>query len=123
MVIPSGLRRGPSILRVWMLRARASRDSTVITIGRVHYNELNLPCMDVVHHQWWTGHSHLEQYAATLALVEHWGIRSLAIEATGLGAGLASLLVTRLGEGRLVRFTFTRSSKSHLALPDAVVAQ
>ncbi len=93
---------------------RTRRDSTVITIGRVHYNELNLPCIEVVHHQWWTGLPYLEQYAATVALAERWGVRSLVIDATGLGAGLASLLVKQLGEERVLPFTFTRPGKSRL---------
>ncbi len=91
------------------------RDSTVITIGRVRYNELNLPCIEVVHQEWWTGRSYLDQYAATVALVEHWGIRSLVVDATGIGAGLASLLTTRLGEQRITPFLFSRPTKSHLA--------
>ncbi len=93
----------------------ARRDSTVITIGRVGYNELGLPVIEVVHHEWWTGRSHLEQYAATVALVERWGIRSLVVDATGIGAGLASLLLDRLGSERVTAFTFSRPSKSRLA--------
>jgi hypothetical protein len=91
------------------------RDSSVITIGRVRYNHLNLPHVEVVHHEWWTGKPYLEQYAATLALVESWHIRTLVIDASGLGAGLASLLAARLGVDRVVPFTFTRPSKSQLA--------
>ncbi len=91
------------------------RDSTVITIGRVFFNELHLPCVEVVHQQWWTGRPYLEQYASTVALAQHWGLRALVIDATGLGAGLASLLSNRLGEERVQSFTFTRPTKSHLA--------
>lgn len=94
---------------------RSKRDSTVITIGRVHFNELNLPCIEIVHHQWWTGLPYGQQYAATAALIERWNIRSLAIDATGLGAGLASWLVDHFGDERIIRFTFTRPSKSRLA--------
>ncbi len=91
------------------------RDSTVLTIGRICYNELGLPAIEVVHHEWWTGRSHLEQYAATVALVERWSIRSLIVDATGIGAGLASLLLDRLGPERVTAFTFSRPSKSRLA--------
>ena len=94
---------------------RTRRDSTVITIGRVSYNELNLPVVEVVHHEWWTGMPYLDQYAATLALVEQWGIRTLVMDATGLGGCLASLLLARLGEQRVQPYTFSRPSKSHLA--------
>ncbi|HCI78305.1 MAG TPA: hypothetical protein DHW02_01290, partial [Ktedonobacter sp.] len=62
-----------------------------------------------------TGRTHLEQYAATVALVERWHIRSIVVDATGLGAGLASLLVERFGIERVTPFTFSRPSKSRLA--------
>ncbi len=94
---------------------RQRRDSTVITLGRVSYNELNLPGIEVVHQEWWTGMAHGDQYAATVALVERWNVRALVVDATGLGAGLASLLTARLGEARVRQFSFTRPSKSHLA--------
>jgi hypothetical protein len=90
-------------------------DSSVFTIGRVRFNEFSLPCLQVVHQQCWTGKPHLEQYAAVLALVERWNVRTLVIDATGLGEGLASLLVSRLGSEQVRPFRFTRQSKSHLA--------
>jgi len=96
-------------------QGRVRRDSTVITIGRITYNELNLPVIEVVHQAWWTGKPYIEQYAATIALVEQWNIRTLVVDATGLGSPLASLLLTRLGEQRVRPYTFTRPSKSHLA--------
>jgi hypothetical protein len=93
---------------------RKRRDSTVITLGRVRYNEFNLPRIEVVHHAWWTGMPYNDQYAATVALVERWNIRALVVDATGLGAGLASMLASKLGEERIHLFTFTRPSKSRL---------
>lgn len=94
---------------------RSRHDSTVLTLGRVHYNELHLPCIEVVHHVAWTGKSYDEQYAAARALVERWNARMLVVDATGLGAGMASLLHSYLGDARVNKFTFTRPSKSHLA--------
>jgi hypothetical protein len=95
-------------------KVNVKRDSTVLTIGRAFYNELALPCIEVVHQCWWTGMSYPEQYAALLALVERWDIRSLCVDNTGQGAGLASLLVEKLGDERVEAFTFTRPRKSKI---------
>jgi hypothetical protein len=94
---------------------RRQRDSSILSIGRVHYNTLSMPCIEVVHQQWWTGMSQGDQFAATVALIERWGVRTLVIDSTGLGEGLSSLLFDYLGKERVTRFTFTRPSKSHLA--------
>lgn len=90
------------------------RDSTVLTIGRVRSNELHLPVLEIVHQVWWTGKTYPEQYAAILALCSQWGVRRLVIDNTGQGAGLASLLITKLGVERVEAYTFTRPSKSRL---------
>ncbi len=93
---------------------RRGRDSTVITIGKIRYNELLLPQIEIVHQLWWTGMHYIEQYAQVIALVEQWGIKTLVVDKTGLGEMMGSLLVTRLGEERVVPFRFSRPSKSHL---------
>jgi hypothetical protein len=90
------------------------RDSTVITIGRVRYNELDLPSIEIVHQQWWQGMRWADQYAATAALMQRWNIRKLVVDATGLGEALASLLIDRFGEERVSSFKFSRPSKSRL---------
>lgn len=90
------------------------RDSTVITIGKVCYNDLLLPTIHIVHQYWWTGKHYLEQYAETVAICEQWGIRQLYIDRTGLGDVMASLLQTRLGTERIKPFYFTRPAKSTL---------
>jgi hypothetical protein len=95
-------------------KVNVKRDSTVLTIGRVQYNELMLPTVEVVHQVWWTGKTYPEQYAAVLALCEQWGIRKLVIDNTGQGAGLASMLIEKLGKERVEAYSFTRPSKSRL---------
>lgn len=95
-------------------QTNVKRDSTVLTIGKVRYNELALLCIEVVHQAWWTGMTYPEQYTGILALVEQWDIRRLVVDNTGQGAGLASLLIEKLGEDRVEAYTFTRPSKSKL---------
>ncbi len=90
------------------------QDSTVITIARIRYNELQLPCLEIVHHYWWTGKPFQEQYAAALSICAHWNIRRLVIDRTGLGNMMASLLQNQLGSECIVPFHFSRSSKSAL---------
>jgi hypothetical protein len=95
-------------------KTNVKRDATVLTIGRVQYNELQLPTVEIVHHIWWTGMTYPDQYAGVLALCERWNIRHLVIDNSGQGAGLASLLVEKLGAERVEAYTFTRPSKSRL---------
>ncbi len=95
-------------------RPSGKRDSTVMTIGRVSYNELDLPKIDIVHQQHWVGMRWADQYAATAALMQHWNIRKLVVDATGLGEALASLLIDRFTEERVTAFKFSRPSKSKL---------
>ncbi|QBD76191.1 hypothetical protein EPA93_09280 [Ktedonosporobacter rubrisoli] len=90
------------------------RDSTVITLGKVTYNELGLPKIEIVHQLCWTGMPYQEQYAQLVALVQRWELRKLVIDRSGLGDMMASLLTARLGEQRVLAFQFTRPSKSHL---------
>lgn len=92
-----------------------TRDSTIVTIGKVRYNEIDLPMVEIVHQVWWTGVAHTEQYAMLVQLAEIWNLRRMIIDKTGLGAGLASLLVARFGDERVTPFAFTRPSKSKLA--------
>ncbi len=92
-----------------------TRDSTIVSIGRIFYNEIDLPCIDIVHQCWWTGIAHTEQYGMLCGLAETWNLRRIIIDKTGLGAGLAALLVARFGDTRITPFLFTRPSKSKLA--------
>jgi hypothetical protein len=95
-------------------KTNVKRDSTVLTIGSVQYNELQLPTREVVHQVWWTGKTYPEQYATVLALCEQWAIRRLVIDNTGQGAGLASMLLEKLGKERVEAYSFSRPSQSKL---------
>ncbi|HTK10271.1 MAG TPA: hypothetical protein VL485_24085 [Ktedonobacteraceae bacterium] len=90
------------------------RDSTVLTIGHVRYNDFSLPCIEIVHQCCWTGMLHSEQYAAVSEYLQSWNIRRLVIDKTGLGEALASLLLDRFGAERIFPYHFSRPSKSKL---------
>lgn len=93
----------------------SKRDSTIITIARVGYNELMLPAIEVVHQVWWNGVLFPEQYAMAVEICSLWNIRKLVVDRTGLGNMMASMLITKLGEDRVEAFNFSRPSKSELA--------
>jgi len=90
------------------------RDSTVLTIARVGYNELALPALEIIHQQLWLGMPYLEQYAMICELCDIWGTRKLVVDKTGLGEMMGSMLQTKFGEERVQLFHFTRPSKSAL---------
>jgi Terminase RNaseH-like domain len=101
------------------LREREPRkDSTALTIVEVDLSTLSdlvirAPTYRVVHRRLWTGTKHAALYGQIKALAEAWGARYLVIDATGVGAGLASFLDKAL-PGRVIPFVFSSKSKSDL---------
>jgi len=94
------------------------RDSTVVTVVAVDLATLadpliKRPTYRVVFRRSWTGASHTEQYASLKALADLWRPRHVVVDATGIGASLASFLDRAL-PGKVIPFTFTSSSKSRL---------
>ncbi len=93
---------------------RGGRDSTVVTVGEVDFGDGGAPSVRVVEHYRWTGEP---QHALGPALAEllkvRWRCRRVAVDATGLGAGVASALVKSMG-GAVEPFVFTAASKSRL---------
>src|SRR5438270_13556957 len=58
-------------------RPSSKRDSTVITVARVSYNEFALPKIEIVHQYWFNGMHHSGQYAATCQIMQQWNARRL----------------------------------------------
>ncbi len=98
------------------LRAvRPRRDSTVLTIGRVRWDDDREPVLEIVAHHRWTGRDHKTQLSALRHLLrEVWDCRRVVVDATGIGAGIASWLASELGP-TVEQFVFTAPSKSRLA--------
>jgi hypothetical protein len=91
-------------------RTEPGRDSTVLTVAEVGGT---LPAVRVIRHYWWTGRGPAELYGQMLDLLRAWGVRRVAVDATGMGMGLAGFLAAALGE-RVEPVTFTQASKSRL---------
>ncbi len=94
------------------------RDATACTIIEVDSATvgdagLRLPTYKVATRRAWVGVKQSTIYAHIKALADLWHARYVVIDATGVGAGLASFLEKSL-PGRLVPFVFTSASKSKL---------
>ncbi len=95
-----------------------SRDSTALTVVQVDLGGLADPLLHAprylaVFRRSWVGVQHTRLYAEIKALAETWRCRWLAVDATGVGAGLASFLSAAL-PGRVLPFVFSSKSKSEL---------
>ena len=87
-----------------------ARASSPALLGGMALNALSYHVMD---RYIWRNVATPELFGAITALCETWEPRHLVIDATGLGAGLATLLGRALGS-RVIPFVFTAQSKSDL---------
>lgn len=94
------------------------RDATALTVVEVELSSLadpliQAPTYHAVQRRQWVGVKQPALYAELLALARNWCARWLVVDATGVGAGLASFLGRAL-PGRVIPFVFTSASKSDL---------
>ncbi|MCC7368677.1 MAG: hypothetical protein IT306_09650 [Chloroflexi bacterium] len=102
------------------VRVNPRRDSTVLTIAYAAQTRIGErvlePRFEIVHQYAWRGDRHRELYPRILALVsERWRCRSVVVDATGVGGGLAAFLGAALGPAIVRPFRYTAASKSQLA--------
>jgi len=92
-----------------------ARDSSALTLLRVNAADGNqpLPSYVPVLRRQWTGVSHTRLHSEVRDLALAWNARAVVVDATGVGAGLASFLERSL-PGRVIPFTFNAASKSRL---------
>jgi len=93
-------------------------DATTLTIIDVNLSTLqdeliNKPIYLVVYRHEWQGVDHVSIYHQLKALANVWDPRFIVIDATGIGAGLASFLDTAFPH-KMIAFTFSSASKSKL---------
>jgi len=97
--------------------ANPKRDSTVVTIFEIQMpgkDDLShKPIYKVVNRLAWQGIKHTKTYATIVAMAAAWEPVKVIIDATGVGAGLASFLVDKLGS-KVLPFEFSSVSKSDL---------
>ena len=97
--------------------ANPRRDSTVLTIFEVitpsTVDIQNKPTYKVVSRLSWQGVKHSSLYTVIVAMADAWQPVKLIIDATGVGAGLASFFIDRLGS-KVLPFEFSQVSKSDL---------
>lgn len=97
---------------------QAGRDSTALTVVQVDLSTLadeliRMPTYRVVNRYLWTGEKHSALYGQIKALAESWQVRYIVVDATGIGAGLASFLESAF-PGQVIPFVFSSKSKSDL---------
>src|SRR5215207_6252515 len=95
------------------------RDSTALTIVEVETGGRELPLYRVVDRMAWTGTKHTALHDQLVDLARNvWRLSALVVDATGVGAGLASFLADRLSTGarRIIvsPCLFNRKTKSDL---------
>lgn len=98
----------------------ARRDSTALTVVRVDTSmladpDIAAPTYRVVDRRVWTGVGQPELLGQVLRQAKDvWKAKRVVVDATGVGAGLASFLERALGPRVVMPFVFTLSSKSEL---------
>ena len=102
---------GDPVARAMLTNVR--RDATAVTIVDVDIRPNRQPHYRVVNRQSHLGTRHSALAGQLLALARHWNALWIVVDATGVGAGLASFLAEALGD-RVIPVTFSTKVKSDL---------
>ncbi len=99
-----------------MSMANPSRDATALTLVEIvldRAGDVPAPTYRVVKRWQWVGENHVTLQTTIRDIALEWKVRAVVVDATGVGAGLASFLDRSL-PGRVTPFTFNSASKSAL---------
>jgi hypothetical protein len=102
---------GDALERIMLQNPR--RDATALTVVEVQPDYGSLPIYRVVDRKLWLGMNHAALFSQLQTLSLHWRAVWIVVDATGVGAGLASFLAKALGE-RVIPFQFSSKTKSEL---------
>jgi hypothetical protein len=89
------------------------RDATALTVVEVEPQREDLPIYRAVDRRLWLGTRHTRLFEQIVALARHWRARWVVVDATGIGAGLASFLKKAL-PGLVHPIVFSPKTKSDL---------
>ena len=94
-------------------------DSTVLTIGELDFSATDAinrdPAVRVVEHYEWRGMPHHSLYPRLVDLLKNvWRCRRVAVDATGMGEGVSSVLAKALGASAVTSLRYSAQSKSRL---------
>jgi len=94
------------------------RDQTVLTLAAVEQGSIAgvpQPVLRIIEHHRWVGESLAALQVQLVDLLGRvWGVRRVAVDATGMGAGVASFLQAALGPGIVDAVIFSPAAKSRL---------
>lgn len=95
------------------------KDSTVVSIAEVAWRPIvgpaQEPVLRIVEQYWWTGVPHRQLFERLAALLgQTWRCARVAVDATGVGAGVASFLADALGRNVVEAVQFSAARKSEL---------
>jgi hypothetical protein len=92
------------------------RDATALTVVDVEIRAGALPVYRTVDRRLWLGVKHTTLHDQIRALAEHWRAAWVVVDATGIGAGLASFLVKALERTRcaVIPVVFSTKTKSNM---------
>ena len=99
-----------------MSMANPSRDATALTLVEIvldRAGNVPAPTYRLVKRWQWVGENHVTLQSTIRDIALEWKVRAVVVDATGVGAGLASFLDRAL-PGRVTPFTFNSASKSAL---------
>jgi len=94
------------------------RDSTALTIFEIDLSSVDDPLISkpsykVINRYTWIGTKHSKLYGEIKAVLELFNARYIAVDSTGVGAGMTSFLSASLGD-KVIPFEFNTRTKSDL---------
>lgn len=96
--------------------ANPARDATALTLVEIQIDnddKKSLPVYSPIKRWQWIGENHVKLQTLIRDIALEWKVRAVVVDATGVGAGLASFLDRAL-PGRVTPFIFNSASKSEL---------